>query len=232
MSTYTEDALKLVADAFGNRRSSNQVFSGHSFTEFSLGPVREIGDVCVIENAELVDCTVQPGEFAIRAGVVLKHVVFETVSSRDSMIISSNAVFENVVIKGQPRSGGIWVRPDDVFDAAKQASFCEWAGLQVSKIETMLDVSEFRGQEVTILGWPVDKVRIDSNKHVVLHSRWREELDWDAMGISRSSFFRISLQYMRGFEVEEGIFSLPNENNRKFEQTMDELQVLREAGVF
>ena len=230
MSRHTELALGVVVDSDGNKLLTGSRFEGAEFDEFSIGPVENPGLSYRIENTEFLRCNINPGEFAIRAGVRLQNVLFDSVSSRDSMLVSSSAVFDRVKIKGRMSTGGLWVKPDEVFDEARDGKLRKWAENAISEIDWMIDISDYWGPEVTVLGWPADKIIVDSSRHVLVRSDWNRAVDWDNLGIGPTGFFRVSVRYLRGFGVETGVFSLPDEGNSEYDKTFAEMALLREAG--
>jgi len=231
MSKYTEDRLGLGADQSGKKKVSGSRFEGQLFEEWVLGPVREIGDYCVIENSEFINCTVKPGEFVVHEGVVLRQVLFDHVVSSEPMTISTNAVLDHVTIRGRAATGGLWVKPDEVLDPGREARLREWAKRSTEDVDVMMDIADYWGPEATILGLPAEKVVVDPARHVTVRASWSERIDWKHLDIGPTSFWRLNLRYMRAFGVEVGIFSLPPKEDKKRDRTMQEMGRLQECGV-
>lgn len=201
------------------------------FRELVFGPGRSVGDEFIVEGAQFVNCQIFPGEFVIHGGVLLRNVLFDNVSSADAMIVSSNSVFDHVIIAGRPENGSLWIRPDEVFDENRDKWLRRWVKQTTESIHVLLDISNYWGSEVTVLGWPVEKIMFNPNRHMVFRSAWNREVDWSKLNIDKTSYWRSRLRYLRVFDVDEGIFSLPLQDDHEFERTMNERDRLRNLGI-
>jgi hypothetical protein len=95
----------------------------------------------------------------------------------------------------------------------------------------MLDIVDYKGPDVEVLGLPVEKVHYDHRRHVVVHRDWDTSVDWSALQIPSTSFWRICLLRLQDFDVQYGIFDLPGKEHRRYERTMNEWQQLKDIGV-
>lgn len=230
MGLLTEEVLGVLTDDQGNKYLHGQRFVDKTFAELVFGPVKTPGLDYVVEECKFINCQVRPGTYEVNDGVLLKNVLFDNVICGDMFTISSNAVLDRVIIRGGAKSRGLWIKPLEVLDPALDRAFRAWAAEETKHVSMMLDISEYRGWEVEILGLPIEKVVIDPNQHFVVTRKWHE-VDWDRLGISRTSFWRITLMRLDDFEVETGIYTLPRKGERKFEQRMQELEKLKDIGL-
>lgn len=231
MSQYTENALGFNKESnVGRKIITKREFSNITFSEFVLGPVKNAGDEIRLSDVAFLNCNVMPGPFVIRAGVSLERVIFDAVDSSDSMVISANSVLNSVVVKGSPRKGGIWIRPDEIFDADEDYRLKKWVIEQSSSIEWMLDISAYDAEHIEIMGMPIEKVKFNPEKHVAIFAHAGVGVSWDALGIPRSSFWRISHRRLKTYNVESGIFGLPLKTDEIYEETIFELEKLRAVG--
>jgi len=93
-----------------------------------------------------------------------------------------------------------------------------------------LDVTEFMG-EVVIVGMHGNMVRKDATRHVTVRSRWKEEVNWKELGIGSFSYWRIFVRKLTVFNVEEGVFSIPDSSDEDYAETMQEKERLEDAGL-
>lgn len=231
MSQYTEDKLGCKVSQNGMKKLlKNQAFSNVSFDEFILGPVLDSAQELQLADVSFENCKVGPGLFAIRAGVVLDRVIFSNMNSVDSMIVSTNALLNNVTLKGHPKKGGLWVRPDEVFNEARDAQLKNWIGSQSASIDWMLDITEYVADHVEILGLPVEKIKYNPERHVGICQDLNESVNWSELGIAPTSFWRLALRRLRSFHVDAGVFGLPLESDKYYEKTMLEMDRIIETG--
>lgn len=101
----------------------------------------------------------------------------------------------------------------------------------LSSIELALDISDYWGGEVTILGYPIEKIAINPCFHVAVFADWKSKVDWSQLSIPPNSFWRMRLRYLNKLNYEEGVFSLPSESDRRFKETRTEAGILRDVGV-
>lgn len=231
MSDYTDELIGIGSDESGAKRLSGASFVDQTFPELVLGPIQQIGQTFVVEDCRFERCTVEPGRFAIRPGVVLRNVVFNSVSSQDSLTISTNTVLDRVTICGNPRMGGVWVKPDEVFDTAQDNQLREWATRSWPTIDVMLDISKYWGPNVEILGLPAERVVFDPARHIVVKRTWNDVVDWTELGIGPRSYWRIRLMRIKSFDVDTGIYDLPTKKEGKYEEAMRDLMKLKECGL-
>lgn len=229
MSDITDKLLGVTTDERRNRLLEHQVFKKQSLLELVFGPTRSIDEEFLVKNCVFSDCSITQGLFLIFQGVTLEHVTFENVSSPDFATISTEAVLNNVIFKGEPKPGGVWIKPLEILDPKLDAAYREWAASKAQNIDLMLDVSDFWGY-VEIIGLPLAKVKINPKRHYVVTKEWHE-VDWDHLGIPRTSFWRIVLMRIDDFDVDACVFSLPGRRERNYDQICRELKLLRASGL-
>lgn len=220
----------LIPGSCCDVRFSGQIFTGQRFETLSLGPNKNLDRVVEITDCRFVNCRIAPGEFVFRAGVALRRVVFEDVTASDGLVISANAFLDRVVMKGRRNSGGLWIKPDEVTDPALALRYKEWLRVASEGVDCMLDISEFDAPEISVMGLPLSKVVINKERHVVIRRSWRKAVDWAGLGIGPTSFWRIRIGYIDGFDVDEGVFGLPSASHKNYATVMGELSALRRLG--
>lgn len=225
VSRMTEQYFGLERRDSGRIVISGLSVVGETIPELSLGPGKPPDLVYGIENSIFERCEVQPGKFRIQRGVELRNVTFDHVYSSSGITISASAVLDRVVFRG--RCGDLWVRPDEKPDRRIE----EWADSRKLTTTQMIDISHHEGGEVVLLGVPVEKVKMDPDRHVLIRSGWSDSVEWASLGIPPESFWPIAVQYVSGFGVLEGILSLPSKRGRDYGQTLDEMGMLIDAGV-
>lgn len=229
MSDITDKLLGVTADERRNRLLEHRVFEKQSLPELVLGPKKSIDEEYIVKDCRFSDCAITHGAFLIFQGVILENVTFENVSSPDLATISTEAVLNNVIFKGQPKTGGVWVKPLDILDPNLDTAYWQWATSKAQNIDLMLDISDFWGY-VEIIGLPLAKVKVNPKRHYVVTKEWYE-VDWDRLAIPRTSFWRISMMRLADFEADTCVFSMPDRRKRNYDQICRELELLRASGL-
>lgn len=209
------------------------VFDGKTFEAISLGPVNVPEQRMLIHDVVFRNCEIKSGEFVIRSGVEVERVVFDGVESQDSLVISTHAYISEITLKGAPKHGGLWVRPDEMFNPSEYQRLSEWVQNKIheSKSSFMLDITDYRSSNIEILGLPPDKIRYNPDFHVLIEAAWRDTVDWTGLGVSLRGFWGMCLLRIRDFGVDCGVFDLPGPDDRQHRQVLDEAATLRGAGV-
>lgn len=230
MSKYSDEVLGPQIDADGNRRLFGGLFSGERFEELAFGPLQSPAQQYLIERCTFINCVIESRLFHVFDGVQLRDVTFHNVSSLDPLTISTYALLENVKVSGCPKSGGVWVKP---FESAKGGvdQYRVRAMEYAQNVQCMLNIEECADADVEILGLPVDKVVFNRDCHCVINRKWSTSVDWKGIGIPATSFWRTRLLRLNVFNVDSGVFSLPQKGERLHEKTMEEMRVLERAGV-
>lgn len=231
MGQYTEKVLGFVTSADGKEKSLvGCSYTNMNLQEFVIGPAKSVDQKIVIKDVSVLNCEISPGAFAIYWGVYLDKVIFENVKSKDSMIISTFAGFNNVIIKGRLGSG-LWVRPDGLLERDRAVQFKEWARELSSDVDWMLDISEYEADHVEIIGLPLEKVRFNPSNHVVINKELGIKVDWSTLGFEKRNFWNSSLLRLKSYGVDSGIFGMPLRGNKHYERTAYERDVLVKRGL-
>lgn len=208
MSVSDDLRFSMSLDQKRKTLSQVEIVNAH-ITSFDVGSNLKADEEIRIEDVIFSRCQIGPGRFEIGAGVSLSRVVFDNVSSPASLVISSDALLDRVVLRGKPKNGGLWLRPDEVFDAIRSEQYRKTAANHAMKTQLMLDIADYEADHIEVLGIPIEKVKFDESKHVVVRKEMGDGVDWATLGIPPSSFWRICLLRLHTFEVDVGIFGLP-----------------------
>jgi hypothetical protein len=231
MTNSTNKVLGIKASLNGNELGLiDKVFNNVELDEFVIGPVKPNELTIKLENVVFSNCFIASRRFVVREGVILKNVTFDNVESEDALTISTNSLLDGVVVKGNPSHGALWVRPDEVLDEKRDRELRAWILSKIENIDFMLDISDFEG-EVEILGLPPEKVKYNADRHHLITKDWNERCDWKQLDIPPTSFWRLSLRRLKTFDVESGIFSLPEKNDKRFELALEDMEKLKQVGL-
>ncbi len=231
MTNSTNKILGIEVNQDGNSIVlCDKEFNNLEFNEIIIGPVKKDELSIKLENVVFRNCDITSRRFVVREGVILKNVVFDNVESEDALTISTNAVLENVVVKGNSKNSALWIRPDEVFDEKRDSELKNWVSSETDDIDLMLDISNYEG-EVEVLGLPAEKIKFNSSCHFLITNDWKDKCDWNELDISPTSFWRLSLRRLKIFDVESGIFSLPQKNDKRIDSALVELEKLKAIGV-
>jgi hypothetical protein len=211
--------LEFETDANGNRRLRDRNFEGETFADLSLNAPE--GTTLLLEKVWFLRCRIDPGTCWIGGRSTLRDVVIEDLECGDAMRFDSSCLFERVVLKQKMRKGKLIITPSD-------------AGLPCNDELNgwCLDIAAFNG-EVVVLGLPVHKVRINPDRHVIVHRNWRHQFDWASLGLNRLGFIGITTKKVDSHGMDTGIFSLPDpmENARHHREAVAEIDLLRRSGI-
>ncbi|TVO71266.1 hypothetical protein [Sedimenticola selenatireducens] len=206
---------EMISEFDGNFSLVDRIFDKENFKSFIVNPKE--GTSITIENCSFVGCKVIDGDFSIMKGTVLKNVTFIDFNCGNAMHISAEAVLDNVKIAGSSMPKMIWIRPQDGIPSIR------------NKQNNFLDISEYDG-EVSITGFPVDRVKINRNHQVVVKANLLETVDWKGLGLSTLSYWKMMAKKASIESREAGIFSMPPKSGRNYERSMKELNILRNNG--
>lgn len=210
--------LEFDVDDLGNQVIVGRKFEKCQFSDLVISP--PLSSRVRIENCEFLKCSTSPGTCRIRSGVTLDHVTFRDLDCGDALRISSEVDFNEVTIQGKrPKALIIEPQNDKTFKIP-----------EIKPVEFQVDISDYLG-EVTILGMRSKMVRKDPNRHVSIHEKWRDEVDWKSLGMGPLSYWRMVVKRLSLFHAEEGIFSLPSPKEKRYSETMKERDILVKAGV-
>lgn len=212
--------LQFETDASGNRWLRDQHFNGVTFADLSLNT--PTGTTLLLERLSFLRCKIDPGTCWIGGHATLRDVVIEDLECGDAMRFDSNCRFERVVLRQKKQKGKLFITPGD-------------AGLPYNDDldSWCLDITEFNGSEVVVVGLPTDRVRINPDRHVIVRRNWRYQIDWALLGLNRLGFIGITTKKVDVHARDAGIFSLPDpvENNRHYQEAVAEIDLLRRAGI-
>ncbi len=224
MITYTEQILGVRIR--GNEKSAKDVcIKDVELDEFVLGPIDHALQNYSLTNSSFRNIRVS-GTFLVYEGVRLESVVFEDVKCSDALTISNLSLLANVKFVGNKGGKGLWIKPLDDFSSDVACVPERKSDQTVRHPETMVDITQFYGDDVEILGLPIDKVRYDHSRHFAIDSRWNE-IRWDEYGIKKNSFWRMRFGRLPLFEVETGIFELPTNRSKNYEEAVKDLRKLQ-----
>ncbi|MBL8871072.1 MAG: hypothetical protein JNK90_14850 [Planctomycetaceae bacterium] len=212
--------LQFETDASGNRWLRDKHFDGVTFADLSLNTAA--GSTLLLERLSLLHCKTDPGTCWIGGQTTLRDVVIEDLECGDAMRFDSNCRFECVVLRQKKPTGKLLITPVDA-DLPCGDDIDSWC----------LDITEFIGAEVVVVGLPADRVRINPDRHVIVHRNWRYQLDWALLGLNRLGFIGLTTKKVDVHARETGIFSLPDpkKNNHHYREAVAEIDLLRRAGI-
>jgi hypothetical protein len=229
MLTYTEKLLGMKIDGQSQRHLTARSYAKLKADEFVLGPPESWQDEYLIRDCSFKDCEIEPGALLILGGVELRNVVFDNMRARDHFTIYTDALFDNVTIRGNSKSAGLWIKPNEPGDLGSvDKRLSHRMESMASKVETMLDISEFFGEVNEILGLPVNKVKIDNARHVIIRQAMKAE--FEKRGVLKNMFWRILFSRLPLFGVEAGIFDVPSPKEEA--EAFRQFELLKKDGVF
>lgn len=212
------------------RELTDVTFEDLDFPRITVGPGAPPGAGVKLSRCVFANCVVG-GEFRIAPGCELRDVVFDSVSSPDSLLIATQTVLSNVVVKGAPKCGGLWIKPAEIMDPVRMHSTSSWAEALNDGVELMLDFSEYRSDDVEVIGLPLSKLRWNASIHVPVDLAWTELPAWKLVRSGLGPFWSLRLKRLRSFKVNVGVFSLPAVGDKEYARTIDELTQLCECGI-
>jgi len=228
MLTYTEKVLEMQVDSQDRRLLANRTYDRLNAEEFVLGPPESVEDDYIVENCNFVDCVVKPGPLMVLGGVQLRNVVFDNMRANDAFTIYSDCLLDKVTIRGNSESAGLWIKPNEpetpeIDDQRLRKRMSAMA----SRVKMMLNISEFDGPTVEILGIPPEKVSMNKSRHVVLRRSTR--IDWKKLGVPSHSLWRIRLMKLNALGIDVGIYHVPFKEEN--EVAFREFELLRCRGL-
>lgn len=210
--------LELVDDGGGILSLKNERFEEVEFDDLTLAPSTGISISLV--GVEFLDCSVSPGTCVVTSGVSLEHVTFRNLDCGDALHIASEAKLRQVSVIGSCPAALI-MKPESK-ETFRMDPSCSG--------EDCLDLSRFDGK-VSLVGIWGQSVRKDPSRHVTVKSAWKEKVDWKSLGIGPLSFWRILLKKLSVSNAVEGVFNLPEQNEKSFEATMEQKRALELLGL-
>ena len=223
MTTYTEQTLGVQIHG-SDKSVRNLRMEDVVLDEFVLGPVDDVLHDYSLENSQFKRLRIARA-FLVYEGVQLEDIVFEDIACSDALTISNLAILSRVRFVGNKGGKGLWIKPLD--DVVSEAAFVRKAEscTKMRPPEYMVDITEFYGDDVEILGLPINKVRFDSSRHFAIDSRW-QEIAWRECGIQKSSFWRMRFERLALYGVETGIFELPTSRYKNYDGAVKDLRAL------
>jgi hypothetical protein len=228
MITYTEKLLGMKVDRKDQRLLSNQAFAKLKADEFVLGPPESWDDDYIVEDCSFSNCIIKPGPLMIMPGVQLRRVIFDDMRAKDKFTISLGAcLLDHVTIRGQLKSAGLWFRAIDPPAGVDHTPLKARINGLASTVELMLDISQFDGPSVEVLGLPEEKVLINKSRHVVIQRSMR--IDWKSLGFPNHSLWRQRLRRLEILELDVGIYHIPSQQEN--DVAFREFEILRKNGL-
>jgi hypothetical protein len=203
--------------SFVNTRLVNPLFGA-----IVIGPGDPPDAPVHVRNCLFSHCTV--GGVDVNPGVELESVVLDNVQSLNTMTIATEAVLREVIVKGSPRTGGLWVKP-----MWRDQRLRQWAVEASQSTEWMLDFSEFDHPSVEVVGLPLSKLKWNRERHVALRMEWTaSELErWRRLGLPERSRWLGLLGRLRTYDATEGVWSMLGWQDK---QTKEEMMRVMDAG--
>jgi hypothetical protein len=216
--------IEYEMDDAGHKVLSGRTFEKEQFYDLELPPDHRTPTR--IEHCKFMNCSTSPGTSIIGAEVTLNDVVFHNFACGDAIYINAAAELKEVVISGRKPSR-VFVQPGTI--VSLPADLDGFVMSEPQDTEFQLDISAFRGH-VKIVGIRSRMVRKDPMRHVSVHAKWKDEIDWDGLDIQstywKSFFFSVS-ELTEG----EGVFSLPKKNQSGYEDAIRDKERLEKAGL-
>ncbi|MFM2479657.1 hypothetical protein [Celerinatantimonas sp. MCCC 1A17872] len=213
--------IRQIFDEFnisidGDMKISNKKYFDVSFDDFMLNPMdNKRMKIC---DVTFDKCKILSHQAYIMKGVTLNNVIFEDFNCGDILNISSEAELVNVKIIGGDSPKMIWIRPESKnITNSNYSKHCQ------------LDISEYSG-EVSITGVSVELIKINTQEHILIRVKRFNSIDWNSLGISALSYWKIMLRKVIADNSESGIFSLPPSTGKNYHRSMNELLILKEHG--
>lgn len=229
MSDASDRVLGMQCDVLGNRSLCGQRFENRCLPELIIGPLKSLDEKLTISGCQFVNCSIEPGAAIVFDGVAVCDVEFHNIHTTDHLLISSFALLENVKVSGAI-SKGLWVKPLDDLESTLNNPWRTRTIDHLSRIQMALDVSQFTGSYLEVLGIPEDKLAFDRARCFIIDQRWFS-VDWDALEIPKTSFWRIRMSRLVDFNVDSGLFLLPDPRNKRFDQIQKDKAKLERAGL-
>lgn len=208
---------------FESDDDGNHFLFGRTFDKIELSHLQlagRHGKQLRLEDCKFINCSTSPGTCMIGSGVTLRRVEFSNFDCGDAIRIDAAASLQEVVISGV-KPASLVIQPD--YGASFTVPELDDASFHV-------DITDYLG-EVTILGLRGDCVRKSLDRQVTVLARWKEEINWNGLGIGPLSFWRIFIKKLTSAKVSEGVFSLPDVHHKKFAQTQKEKKLLEDSGI-
>ncbi|WP_291689656.1 hypothetical protein [Bradyrhizobium sp.] len=234
------DNLEALRALRGPGRGKPRVLENASFvnTELSIaiGPGDPPDAPVRVRNCSFSHCT---AVVHVMPGVELEGVVLDNVESPDSMTIATQTVLREVIVKGSPMIGGLWVKPiladravgDDPL-TQRLRRCAQWAVAASQSTEWMLDFSEFDAPHTEVVGLPLSKLKWNRERHVALRlERTASELErWRRLDLPVTSFWTLCMGRLKSFGATEGVFLMPLQWTKRYAQANEEKMQLMDAG--
>lgn len=202
----------LGADAVVDERGDTVVGGRHyrDVTFESLFLPTAPGTRLVLDDVVFERCRTRSG-FFLTAACVLRGVTFVDLDCGDALHVSAQTHLEGVAVEGSAPAM-LWIRADD-----------DTPGDGV--LEPTLDIARYTGQ-VSITGVATGGIVLDPTRHVVVPRALLDEVDWAGIGLSPTSFWRLTARKVAADGTPEGIVSIPARNDR----AVQDLTILRQHG--
>ncbi|WP_343614210.1 hypothetical protein [Flavobacterium sp.] len=225
-----------------DQKINNRNFLKTKFQNFNIGPgipwdKKEFDPYpwlkkTEITNSSFINCQTN-GECAIRGGVSVKNVIIESMKCSDVLTISTNALLDNLVIKGKM---DLWIKPDEPAQQGSkkndyQNRIANWLSESQKEINCFLDIRDLEAGEVDIYGIPIEKIKYNPEKMIPIYSKWNKEIDWTSSKFHVGSYWKIRVRQLSTYNVTCGLVSMPSKNDKYYAEAMEEFKYLTEIGI-
>lgn len=210
----------FIDDGSGNLSLVDKVFEKCVFEDLNESMRIPQGRTGIMQNVKFLDCSTTKGTCVIGSRFSLDRVVFSNFDCHGAIHIDAMASAREVIINGH-KPELLIVRPKPRTNFVMPSS---------EGVDYQFDISGFHG-EVVIVGVRGDMVRKNSDRHVTVKVEWNDEVDWQKLGIERHSYWRIFARKLRLSGTSEGVFSLPDESDEDYAETMRERELLERIGL-
>lgn len=216
----------MPENAQGDHELVDAVIEGATFKTFSGGVA--LGKRTLFRNVTFRSCKVFETALYMSEGAVLEDVTFDNLDCRRPQF-DFRVVMKRVKFIGGRATDALRVKYFDPFGSGEKFREDRRRALQTRQFgaDESLDITEYYG-EVEIAGFPASRVQIDPKRHIVIRSALKSEVDWEGLGIPRSSAWRMMAAHHP--DCEDAVFSMPNPSEEGYEEAMAELEILRSAG--
>ena len=230
MLNYTENKIGAQEKTTGEKILSNTTITGITLKEFVLSPRQPPNETIVLENVTFERCKIPKGPLTIRAGTKLINTKLCGVSSKESLVISTDCIFSNFTVKGE-ELGGLWIRPDEIFDLEQKKKTDEWLENNKIKPGIAINISELKIQHIEIFGIPIELIITSPENQIKIFQTIEDLPSWIEMGISRGGFWHLAIRRMKTFKSRNAVFNLPTINSLDYEVAMKEMNILTAYGA-
>ncbi len=213
-------------DQNSGRTFSDLEFRYCSFVSSSISITRNPKRRSTVRNVKLIGC--EENGCAIDTAII-EDVVVDGLKTH-GLLQTWGAVFKHVTLKGY--IGRIMISPVVATGRAKpkeQKAFDEANATYYSKVDWALDISEAKLLECDIRRVPANLIRRDPETQVVIKREKALLGEWKKLDLSRTYWSGWIDFFLRSGDPD--LVLVAPKRNPKFQDLLDGLKMLRDAGV-